>query len=589
MFRSTRTAASLIRTLLLGTTSVATLTAASSVLVACANENEPEYWVEKLEDPAWKARSVKRLGQFFEDAMTKADKDLSDPAVKGFLDKVAEPLTNVYVNDYDTLDENTREDLINLIASFRDPRTEPALKKALEEFGNKGRGGRDLKWASRAVRDMELKSVGPTMMAAFKKMEPSTKEGAYYRDFNEALLAVADASWQPELVSVLDEDFPILDPKKKDPAAVNEFKDKLYHTVTAIQLLGETRAESAVEPLLKVVLDPTRAQAGNEALLALTKIGKPAVLEAVKLLDGKSPKLAEFQKKQIQKANQLKAPPEGDLHEGPAAMILGAIGRPEGIDPLIKAVNDADEDAEKAQFLSALAMLPHTPEVVNTFKEGLKNMPTGATAGQGNALQSLAEPTALMFDSSFVPILVDRASDLIRSKEIVPASLLALSAIKLMEPSHVRSVGSIVKRLGKGEGPLAKHLEGVNDAYDKASKLLEQCKQDAACYLTEAKKGSNQTKNNQIVAIKGIYAFQNIKGAESAKVLAEEMPSFEAAAIRYTAAQAIDHHSPKGNAALAKSLEEIVEKRKNSPDKAKVAADKPVRDAVYRLNARAQG
>src|SRR5690606_28292132 len=101
--------------------------------------------------------------------------------------------------------------------------------------------------------------------------------------------------------------------------------------------------------------------------------------------------------------------------------------------------------------------------------------------------------------------------------------------------------------LGKGEGPLAKHLEGVNEAYEKSSKLLEQCKQDAACYMTEAKKSSNQTKNNQIIAIKAIYAFQNLKGADSAKVLGDEMPAFEEAAIRYTAAQAIDHHSPKGN------------------------------------------
>lgn len=588
MIRPTRTAVSLIRTLLIGTASVASVAATSSVLVSCANENEPEYWVKKLEDPAWRARSIKRLGQFFEDAVTRADKDISNPEVKALLDKVVEPLTNVYVTQYESLDENTREDLINLISSFRDPRTEPALKKALEEFGQRGRGGRDLKWVSRAVRDLKLKGVGPDLIAAFKKMKPSTKEGAYYRDFNEALIAVADASWQPELVSVLAEDFPVLDPQKKDPAAVNEFKDKLYQTVTAVQLLGETKASSAVDPLLKVVLDPTRAQAGNEALLALTKIGKPAALEAAKLLSGGSPELAQFQKKQIQKANNLKAPPEGDLHQGPAAMILGAIGRPEGIAPLMKALEEAKEDAEKAQLLTALAMMPHTPEVVNTFKEGLKEMPTDASAGQGNALQSLAEPAALMFDTSLVPILVDRAGDLIRAKEIVPASLLTLSAIKLMDPSQVRSVGAVVKRLGKGEGPLAKHLEGVNEAYEKSAKLLEQCKQDAACYMTEAKKSGNQTKNNQIIAIKAIYAFQNLKGADSAKVLGDEMPSFEEAAIRYTAAQAIDHHSPKGNAELAKGLEAIVEKRKSSPDKAKVSADKPVRDVVYRLNARAQ-
>ena len=36
-----------------------------------------------------------------------------------------------------------------------------------------------------------------------------------------------------------------------------------------------------------------------------------------------------------------------------------------------------------------------------------------------------------------------------------------------------------------------------------------------------------------------------------------------------------------------KALEAIVDKRKDSPDKAESAADKPLRDAVYRLRARA--
>ena len=137
MFRTTRTAASIARSLVLGSVSAATLTtlAATTMLVACASENEPEYWIEKLQDPAWKARSIKRLGQFYEDALTKANKDENAPEVKGLLEKIVVPMTNIYVNDYEALDEETREDLISLVASFRDPRIEPALKKALAESG----------------------------------------------------------------------------------------------------------------------------------------------------------------------------------------------------------------------------------------------------------------------------------------------------------------------------------------------------------------------------------------------------------------------------------------------------------------------
>jgi hypothetical protein len=596
MFRTARTAATIARSIVFGSASAVTLStlAASSVLVACSNENEPEYWIEKLKDPAWKARSIKRLGQFYEDALTRANKDDQHPDVKGLLDKLAEPLTKIYVEDYDSLDENTREDLIALVASFRDPRIEPALKKALEEFGKKGRGGKDLKWVSRAVRDMKLKSVAPDVLASFKKMKPSTKDGAYYRDFNEALVAVADPSWSGDLIAILNEDnFPILDPSKNDPNAVSEYRDRLYQTVTAVQLLGDAKSADAVEPLLKVVLDPARADAANEALLALTKIGKPSVDKAIQLLEGKLPELVEYQKKQTQKKNNLQAPPTGDLHSRPASIVLGAIGRQEATGPLTNAYKNAKEDADKVQFLTALAMLPHSKEVVATFTEGFNDLDEDASAATGNALQSLAEPASLFFDSAFVPVLLERASDALGNKNagVVPASTLLLSAIKLMDESQVRTVGAAVKKAeakAAKEPAVAAFFKNVNDAFAAASGVVEKCKKDAECYLSTAKDPANQTQKNQMVSIKSVYSYAILKGADSAKALADALPSFEEASVRYTAAQAIDHFSPQGNNDIAKTLEEIIDKRKDSPDKAKVAADKPLRDALYRLRARAQ-
>src|SRR5687768_7332595 len=39
-------------------------------------EAEPEYWVAKLADPEWRSRAIKRLEQFFEDAVTRNNADL---------------------------------------------------------------------------------------------------------------------------------------------------------------------------------------------------------------------------------------------------------------------------------------------------------------------------------------------------------------------------------------------------------------------------------------------------------------------------------------------------------------------------------
>ena len=71
MLRSSRTVVSLIRSLVLGTATTTTATVmVASLLVGCKDESQPEFWVEKLSDASWKARAVKRLEQFFEDAAT---------------------------------------------------------------------------------------------------------------------------------------------------------------------------------------------------------------------------------------------------------------------------------------------------------------------------------------------------------------------------------------------------------------------------------------------------------------------------------------------------------------------------------------
>src|SRR5690606_36113358 len=110
-------------------------------------------------------------------------------------------------------------------------------------------------------------------------------------------------------------------------------------TITAAQVLGEIGSADAAAPLIKVFLDPAKRDAGNEALLALTKIGKPAAEAAVKLLQDKDPELEKFMQRQLQRVSYADKPPGGKPHIAAAAMIIGAIGRPEGIKPMIELIN----------------------------------------------------------------------------------------------------------------------------------------------------------------------------------------------------------------------------------------------------------
>src|ERR1700733_8259018 len=94
--------------------------AAGALLPACADENDPQTWVKRLDDPAQRPAAIKRLSQFFDDATTKANKNLDDPQVKQVVDAVVDPMSKVYTTV--TLDEKTGMDLIKTLADMPTPR-----------------------------------------------------------------------------------------------------------------------------------------------------------------------------------------------------------------------------------------------------------------------------------------------------------------------------------------------------------------------------------------------------------------------------------------------------------------------------------
>src|SRR5262245_59334479 len=76
---------------------LATLTASLAFgATGCKDENDPKTWTERLNDPAQRAPAIKRLGQFYEDAMTKSGKKRDDPAVVAVRDTIVEPMTKCY-------------------------------------------------------------------------------------------------------------------------------------------------------------------------------------------------------------------------------------------------------------------------------------------------------------------------------------------------------------------------------------------------------------------------------------------------------------------------------------------------------------
>lgn len=580
MLRSSRPVVSLIRSLVLGTatTTTATMLLATTAVVGCQDESQPEYWVGKLNDAAWRARAVKRLEQFFEDAVTKNGNDVKAAGVQDVVNKTVEPLTKTYVEHYDQLDTKTRTMLIKLLASYRDKRTEPALKKAFEEFAKRpatAKDESDIKWAARAAGDLKLEGVNGPMVEAFAKMRTSTMlGGVVYRDLNTAMLNISAKSWTGQLLAKLEPE--MTRPKdNKDPSAFDSYRDQQFWQSTAAEVLGRIGDPQAVEPLLKVLLDPEKLDIHVTALLALVKIGKPSVDAASQLIQGKHESLVAFSKKRIKEITGKD--PQGTPYVATAAAVIGMTGRADGLPALLAALNAEKDLQNKAVIARELTKLPATEDSKAAFKAVFEAM-TPENPG-GGALEALVESVGHFYDPGMIDWLLGRAAAVKGDADDIKPfqAACALVAMKLAKPDQLPQVKAAVDRYG-------------SDLEKKLYKLVEQevkaCGDRAACYVSAIQKSENQEQASQFAGVKDGYMIAIYGNAQTRDELVAGLDKVTNAAVRFTAASAIDHLTPKGDKGVSGKLNAIIQKNADSPDADKRAGDTPLKQVMYRIDAR---
>lgn len=577
MLRTQRATAALIRALMIGSATSAWMVGAAAV-VGCQDESQPEYWVDKLSDASYRVRAIKQLEQFYEDAVTRANGASDAPEVKNIVEKSVVPLTNTYVEQYDSLDDKTRQRLIKLLATVRDPRTEPALAKAIGEFASKGRGGEELKWAARAAADMKLTGTADEMIGAFGKLRADSEEGGpVYRDFNQAMLTMADKSWTKPLIDKLEPPLELPQQGEQNKGKVAEFRNQQFWQTTAAQLLGVIGDPAGVEALLKVLLDPAKANVHADAVVSLVKIGKPAIAKATQLLEGEDKALVEFAAERSRKASGLPTSTDAP-HVGTAAVVLGTIGHASAAPALIAALDKPQTEANKAVLLRELAKLPPSEESKRAFKEGFEKLEPDAVIPPGQpALQVLAESAASFFDPELVPWLLQRAAAT-KGDEDTRSSLL-VAAVKLMSPEQVSAVGAAMNKYG---GELEKAV------FNEAAALVKSCGKGVACYFDATTKTANQSEKSQFVGIKAAYMLGVLGDEKVRDQIAAGIDPITNAAVRFTAAKVIDYLSPNGSTATADGLQKLVDANIKRGDASKIAGDAPIKQVIYRLRSRAQ-
>ena len=529
--------------------------------VGCADENDPKTWAKRLDDPAQRVPAIKRLDSFFNDAMSSATapNKRDDEKVKKILDDAVEPLAKAYIAG--GLDDKTRKDLMKLLGDMGDPRAAPAYAKAFKDF-EPGKNDDDVKYASQGTTRLAQagqatdQGLVDALWDCFAKFQPSknTRSINLVKDLQNAVMVVKDKSYGAKAVEKLAA--PVTDPK--DPA---QGMDQIqFWQNTSARLIGELKYTPGVKPLVKVLMTPTKGDLIFPVRLALTKMPKESEVVLIAAVKGTDPELVKLGEAYPDKGYMPRI-----------AEPLAYISRPAGRDAILEALQNADGEQNRTILATELTHFASDPKTVKAYVDAYNKVPPNAAIpllGGGNGRAIMAQSAANFFDPALTEWLL---KELAAAKgeaydAMTPYSLQA--AIKLMTTNNAKAVGDAVAKIpGKAT---------EKDMYKSASAVLDQCKQDASCYVNVLDTPVPSTPPTAKMGHVKAAWMAAIYGNEKTKTdLVAKVDKVKDGSVRLAMVEAIDHLSPQGDLAASTALEKVV-------DADKAAGVNYANDEVYK-------
>jgi hypothetical protein len=529
-------------------------------------DDEPRAWIDRLEDPKQRQSAVEHL-------LSMARDDAS--GASALFDAIVEPLTKAYVAG--GLDARARVELIRFLAESRDVRSKAAWMKACTGFAEgTGPTEDDVRWAAPAIASAKLDEAVPDLGRAYWKLEAGTQRGAgAYKAVHDAMLELKSPIWWDMLVERLGR--PVVKPlRANDGSRVTAYQNEIFWQTTAAEILGEFHHEAAVEPLFKVVVDPTKSDIAGFASVALMKIGRKAVPPLLDVLSGSDTEMVEYAK-----TVSVGRPDAETSHVRAAAIVLGAIGRAEAVAPLLRALASTKSDTTRAVIARELTKFARTPELEKGFMAAFEKVSptTVMLPWEQPARPELLEAAAHLYDPGLVPWLLKqiqtaRGSD--DQKAAVKAAAL-VSAIRLMNKGDVGRVQSALERAGT---PIERN------EFELAKGVVDECGENVDCYVSKLVDPAALADKPQFAGIKAGYMLAILGKADTSRAILKVFPAIRNAAVRYIAVSAIDHLTQTDPLPVANALQAIIDEDRAKNDRNMMAADAPVRQIVYRLRAR---
>lgn len=98
--------------------------------IACGDDTDPMYWVDKLYDRQDREHALKRLSEMFSTLRQANNNDVNAPPVRAFADKVAQPLGEAFKEF--KRDRANRLEIIKILASMDDPKVNSYFLEGLD-------------------------------------------------------------------------------------------------------------------------------------------------------------------------------------------------------------------------------------------------------------------------------------------------------------------------------------------------------------------------------------------------------------------------------------------------------------------------
>ena len=526
--------------------------AAVIVLAGChADENDPEGQAEELEDPVRRANAVSNIQRIYTSKLADKGGDRNDPEVKAIANVVAEPLSNTYVNHPE--DTQNGKAILELLKEMRDPRTLPALIKALD-WRTEVTEDHAIT-AAQTIQAMEVPpakrpEVVKALASALNKITGSRSVDQKMRlAFLQALGSLESGEATETLVGIA--------------TTVSEEQPFLINRIAA-QQVGQLADANAVPAMIQSLFlygaeDP-RFRMNDVAVEALVRIGRPALEPLLKVLRGQDEQAKATAKSFIDalKERDLAAPglTAESLMSAEATFALGMLGFREALEPLLREASsdDAGRKMNAAVALVKLNLQPaDIPRVVDVLKSAYNSQPDGL-AGAAAKVQLIAAMRHL-YDPQVIDFFLDRARDTdshpdVRIQALQSAALLANKS----EASRVRQVVSREKSSEDG---------GYQEKFKLNEPMLalaDACDENLSCWVEKLKEDRGEMEEEQRVllarkaaAMLGRYG----RGSQEAiDALVEELGSDDIHE-RLSALSALDKIAVEGSQAAIDRIERM--------------------------------